>query len=66
MVGSPLFMAIAFSLVALWAVLLGIQAFRRPPPGFEPRLCFACNKNSKHDATKCEHCGAPLPPREPV
>lgn len=61
--GSPLFLATVFTLVAIWAVLLGIPALRRPPPGFEPRLCPACSKNSKYDATQCEHCGAPIKPR---
>ncbi|WDT75188.1 MAG: hypothetical protein MPW16_18225 [Candidatus Manganitrophus sp.] len=64
--GSPLFLATVFTLVAIWAVLLGIPALRRPPPGFEPRLCLSCSKLSKYDATQCEHCGAPIEPRKDV
>ncbi|MFY9270624.1 MAG: hypothetical protein WAO55_12860 [Candidatus Manganitrophaceae bacterium] len=58
--GGPLFWATVFALVGVWAVLLGIPALRRPPPGFEPKLCPTCNKNSRYDATECEHCGVSL------
>ncbi|MBI3805707.1 MAG: hypothetical protein HY282_18300 [Nitrospirae bacterium] len=53
-----------FSLVAVWAVLLAIPTLRRPPPGFEPRICPSCDSTSKYDATQCEKCGAKLEPRK--
>ena len=62
--GGPLFWATMFSLVAVWAVLLAIPTLRRPPPGFEPRICPSCDGTSKYDATQCEKCGAKLEPRK--
>ncbi len=54
--GSPLFMAVAFGLVGLWIVLLAIPGFRRPPPGFEPKVCPFCKKSNHYEATHCQEC----------
>ena len=60
--GSPLLIAVLFGCLALWIVLLALPGLRRPPPGFERKLCPACNKLNSYDQSKCIGCGAPLPP----
>lgn len=62
--GGPLFWATMFTLVAIWAALLGLPAFRRPPPGFEDQLCPSCSTLNKYNAAECEKCKAPLNPRK--
>ncbi len=58
--GSPLFMAVAFCLIGIWIVLLAIPGFRRPPPGFEPKICPACKRSNDYLTDHCHGCGTRL------
>ncbi|MBI3598962.1 MAG: hypothetical protein HY201_05925 [Nitrospirae bacterium] len=53
-------MAVAFSAIGLWIVLLILPGLRRPPPGFEPRVCPQCSQSNETEAVVCEKCGAAL------
>lgn len=58
--GGPLFIAAVFVLIAVWIVVLALPGFRRPPPGFENKLCPACKHSNPYTATECKECGKPL------
>ncbi len=58
--GGPVFIAAVFVLIAVWIVLLALPGFRRPPPGFEPRLCQSCQTFNNYKLTECKECGKPL------
>ena len=53
-------MAVAFSMIGLWIVLLILPGLRRPPPGFEPRVCPQCAQSNEPAATVCKKCGVSL------
>lgn len=53
-------MAVAFSAMGLWILLLLLPGLRRPPPGFEPRVCQKCAEINVAEATVCKKCGATL------
>lgn len=58
--GGPVFNATVFVLLAVWVVLLALPGLRRPPPGFENKLCPACKRSNPYTETKCQECGGPL------
>lgn len=60
---SPVTLLALFVTLALCAVMLGIPALRRPPPGFEPKQCDACKNINSYKSEKCEKCGEPLKDR---
>jgi hypothetical protein len=58
--GGPVFNAAVFVLIAVWIVMLALPGFRRPPPGFENKLCAGCGQPNSYQATTCKECGKPL------
>jgi len=54
--GGPLFMAVAFSAIGLWIVLLILPGLRRPPPGFEKRVCPHCGQPNALEVMVCKRC----------
>ena len=63
--GSPLFIAVAFGLSALCIIFIALPGLRRPPPGFEKKVCPSCGRSNPYDQSKCMTCGTPLPPATP-
>lgn len=58
--GGPAFNVMVFALIAVWIVLLALPGLKRPPPGFEPKVCPACKKSNPYNETNCKKCGTPL------
>ena len=55
--GGPVFNAAVFVFIAVWIVMLALPGLRKPPPGFEPKICPDCQNSNKYDATECQKCG---------
>jgi hypothetical protein len=53
-------MAVAFGLIGVWIVLLALPGLRRPPPGFEQKICPDCQTPNAYDLTACQKCGKSL------
>ncbi len=54
--GSPLFQAALFAFLAFWVILFMFKGLKRPPPGFEPKICEHCEHANPYSAERCEKC----------
>lgn len=61
--GSPVALLVLFVVLAVCAVLLALPALKGPPPGFEPKICDACQTKNKYTRDTCGQCGEPLKDR---